>query len=132
MVPLQKLVVPPVERGIGMLVIVLRVEIGVIVASGQYVVVKVSVMVVPWLTNVEAPVDVTVVLVLVLELPLVVVVSLEIDEAEAELDEGAAVELVDGGEDGVQLGSVNVGEFPEPPSTIQFFAQAASPAVVDD
>jgi hypothetical protein len=123
MVPLQKLVVPPVERGIGMLVIVLRVERGVIVASGQYVVVKVSVMVVPWLTNVEVPVDVTVVLVLVLELPLVVVVSLEVDEAEAELD---------GSEDGVQLGSVNVGEFPEPPSTIQFFAQAASPAVVDD
>lgn len=44
---------------------------------------------------------------------------------------GVDVDEVDDSTTGVQFGRVNVGELPEPPSTMQFFAQAASPEVVE-
>ncbi len=147
-------VVAPVERG--MLGAVTSVEIGVtetveagvveataVDSPGQYVVVKISVMVVPAETKVAVPVDVTVI-------ELDVLVAFETPVAEANADTAAsevldATELEVEGESGVQLGRVKVGEFPDPPSTMQlcdvrkghngiaretyFFAQAASPLV---
>jgi hypothetical protein len=44
---------------------------------------------------------------------------------------GLETEVVEDSTRGVQLGRVKVGEFPEPPSTIQFLAQAASPEVLE-
>lgn len=80
---------------------------------------NVSVMVVLSTTYVLVPVEVTVVLALV---------EVVVVEAAAVVDEAAADEVEDSTR-GVQLGRVKVGEFPDPPSTMQFFAQAAVPLV---
>lgn len=81
---------------------------------------NVSVMVVLSTVYVLVPVEVMVVLALV---------EVAVVEAAAVVDEAAADE-VDDSTRGVQLGRVNVGEFPEPPSTMQFLAQAAVPLIV--
>lgn len=97
------------------------------VLSGQNVVVKVIVVVVPPVVQIDVPVDVT-----VREAELVVVADevVEREELVVEVDVLEAVELVDD-DTGVQSGRVNDSpQFPEPHSTMQFLAQAASPLVL--
>lgn len=80
------------------------------------------VIVVPPVVQTVVPVEVMVVDAVV-ELPLGVVVGAADDVEEATL-------VVDDSTRGVQLGRVKVGELPDPPSTMQFFAHAAVPLVV--
>jgi hypothetical protein len=101
---------PPVESGIEVRVLKVESGIGIVVVgatvdvvTGQYVVVNVSVMVVLSTTYVLVPVEVTVVLALV---KVVVVLGVGV---------GVGVDVVLDSTIGVQLGRVNVGEFPDPP-----------------
>ena len=115
-----------------------------VLVTGQKVVVKVSVTVVLPITVVLVPVEVVVVeaeevgvvvgaVLDVLETEPVPVADVVVTEPEAEVAETDDVELgvdVDDAEEGVQPGRVKVPlELPEPPTTIQFFEHAASPAV---
>lgn len=102
------------------------------VLSGQYVVVKVIVDVVPPVVQIDVPVDVT-----VIELELGVVVGAEVvlllRALELLVNIAKVLEAVeeDGVADGVQPGRVKESpQLPDPHSTMQFLAQAASPLVL--
>lgn len=117
-----------VERGMLVeMMVVAGVLVGYVevenVLSGQYVVVKVIVVVVPPVVQIEVPVEVT-----VIELELGVVVGAEELVGEAEVLEAAEDDWV---ADGVQFGRVKDSpQLPDPHSTMQFLAQAASPLVL--
>lgn len=101
------------------------------VLSGQYVVVKVIVVVVPPVVQMDVPVEVTVI---ELELGVVVGVEVVVDSELKELvDETEVLEAVedDWVAEGVQFGRVKDSpQLPDPHSTMQFLAQAASPLVL--